>query len=30
VAKITQAAQELVQTVQAARGLVLEKAGLPH
>jgi len=29
-AKITQAAQELVQTVQAARGLVLEKAGLPH
>jgi len=29
-AKITQAAQELVQAVQAARGLVLEKAGLPH
>ena len=29
-AKITQAAQELVRAVQAARGLVLEKAGLPH
>jgi 2-dehydro-3-deoxyphosphogluconate aldolase/(4S)-4-hydroxy-2-oxoglutarate aldolase len=29
-AKITQAAQELVQAVQRARGLVLEKAGLPH
>jgi 2-dehydro-3-deoxyphosphogluconate aldolase / (4S)-4-hydroxy-2-oxoglutarate aldolase len=29
-AKITQAAQELVQAVQAARGYVLEKADLPH
>jgi 2-dehydro-3-deoxyphosphogluconate aldolase/(4S)-4-hydroxy-2-oxoglutarate aldolase len=29
-AKITQAAQELVQAVQRARGLVLEKAGLSH
>jgi len=29
-AKITQAAQELVQTIQAARGRVLDKAGLLH
>lgn len=29
-AKITQAARELVDAVRTARGLVLEKAGLPH
>ncbi len=29
-AKITQAARELVEAVRMARGLVLEKAGLPH
>lgn len=29
-AKITQAARELVEAVRTARGLVLEKAGLPH
>ena len=29
-AKITQGARELVETVRAARGLVLEKAALPH
>jgi 2-dehydro-3-deoxyphosphogluconate aldolase/(4S)-4-hydroxy-2-oxoglutarate aldolase len=28
--KITQAARELVEAVRAARGLALEKAGLPH
>jgi 2-dehydro-3-deoxyphosphogluconate aldolase/(4S)-4-hydroxy-2-oxoglutarate aldolase len=28
--KITQAARELVETVRAARGLALEKAGSPH